>query len=102
MPNPDGKLRISMTAQVYIVRAEARGVVTIPSSALGTRNADGTNAVRVLDAAGSAQPRSVKVGLNNNVTAEIVEGLAAGEQVVLGDGARAPAKGGMRGGPPPQ
>lgn len=102
VPNPDGKLRISMTAQVYIVRAEARGVVTIPSSALGARNADGTTAVRVLDAAGSAQPRSVKVGLNNNVTAEILEGLAAGEQVVLGDAAAAPAKSGMRGGPPPQ
>ena len=102
VPNPDGKLRISMTAQVYIVRAEAKGVVTIPSAALGARNADGTTALRVLGAAGSAQPRAVKVGLNNNVTAEITEGLAAGEQVVLGDAAAAPAKGGMRGGPPPQ
>lgn len=102
VPNPDGKLRISMTAQVYIVRAEAKGVVTIPSAALGARNADGTTALRVLDAAGSAQPRSVKVGLNNNVTAEITEGLAAGEQVVLGDATAAPVKGGMRGGPPPQ
>ena len=60
------------------------------------------NGLRVLDAAGSAQPRAVKVGLNNNVTAEITAGLAAGEQVVLGDGAAAPAKSGMRGGPPPQ
>lgn len=105
VPNPDGKLRISMTAQVYIVRAEARGVVTIPSSALGARNADGTVALRVLDAAGNAQTRQVKVGLNNNVTAEITQGLAAGEQVVLGDAAAAPSAtrpGGMRGGPPPR
>ncbi|WP_315123242.1 efflux RND transporter periplasmic adaptor subunit [Comamonas antarctica] len=104
VPNPDGKLRISMTAQVYIVRAEAKGVVTIPSAALGERHADGSTTLRVLDAAGNAQPRQVRVGLNNNVTAEIREGLAAGEQVVLGDAAAAPAarRGGMPGGPPPR
>ncbi|CAN7211929.1 MULTISPECIES: efflux RND transporter periplasmic adaptor subunit [unclassified Acidovorax] len=104
-PNPDGKLRISMTAQVYIVRAEAKGVVTIPSAALGERHADGTTTVRVVDAEGNAAPRQVKIGLNNNVSAQVTEGLAAGEKVVLGDGATAPSAtnpGRMRGGPPRQ
>ena len=41
-PNPDGKLRISMTAQVQIVRAEAPGALTIPATALGARGKDGS------------------------------------------------------------
>ena len=34
VPNEDGKLRIDMTAQVYIILAEAKNVLTIPASAL--------------------------------------------------------------------
>ena len=90
-PNPDGKLRISMTAQVYIIRAEAKGAVTIPAAALGARSRDGNYTVRVVDAAGNATPRQVKVGLNNNVSAQITEGLADGEKVVLGDASAAPS-----------
>lgn len=104
-PNPDRKLRISMTAQVYIVQAEAENVVTIPSAALGARNAEGTTAVRVVDTEGNAAPRQVKVGLNNNVSAEITQGLTAGEKVVLGDAAAAPSATNpdpMRAGPQPQ
>ncbi len=102
-PNTDGKLRISMTAQVYIVRAQAKAVLTIPAAALGARGRDGSYTVRVVDARGQAMPRQVKVGLNNNVTAQITAGLADGEKVVMGDAAAAPSasSGGMRGGPPP-
>lgn len=104
-PNPDRKLRISMTAQVYIVRAEAKGVVTIPSAALGTRNADGTTNLRLIDVEGNAVPRQVVVGLNNNVNAEIARGLSVGDKVVLGDGAAAPSVTNpdpKRNGPPPK
>ena len=38
VPNDDGKLRIDMTAQVYIVLAEAKNVLTVPASALQTSN----------------------------------------------------------------
>ncbi len=34
VPNEDGKLRIDMTAQVYIVLAEAKNVLTIPAAAI--------------------------------------------------------------------
>lgn len=100
VPNPDGKLRISMTAQVNIVRGEARGVLTLPSAALGRRGADGWYTVRVVDAQGRSETRQVRAGLNNNVTAQIVDGLAEGDQVVLGDGALAGAASGLR--RPPQ
>ena len=100
-PNEDGKLRISMTAQVQIVRAEAPGALTIPATALGARAKDGSYTVRVVGADGQAQPRSIKVGLNNNVSAQVLEGLNEGDRVVIGDAATAPSKtgapGGMRG-----
>ncbi len=38
VPNDDGKLRIDMTAQVYIILAEAKNALTVPASALQTSN----------------------------------------------------------------
>lgn len=38
VPNEDGKLRIDMTAQVYIILDEAKNALTIPSSAVQTSN----------------------------------------------------------------
>lgn len=95
-PNPEGKLRISMTAQVYIVRADAKDALVVPASALGSRSRDGTYAVRVVDEQGNAAPRQVKVGINNNIQAQILEGLAEGDKVVVGDGSAAPSASGQQ------
>lgn len=38
VPNDDGKLRIDMTAQVYIILAEAKNVLTVPAAALQSSN----------------------------------------------------------------
>lgn len=83
--NPDRALRISMTATVHIVRGEARGALTVPVGALGPRTADGAQQVRVLDAEGRPQPRTVRIGIDNRIHAEVLEGLQEGERVVLGD-----------------
>ncbi|KAG1435532.1 hypothetical protein G6F56_013940 [Rhizopus delemar] len=40
--NADGRLRSYMTAQVRIVLGRAKGVLTIPSAALGARATDGS------------------------------------------------------------
>lgn len=75
--NPEGALRIGMTAQVHIVLATERNALVIPAIALsGDR-------VQVVDEAGHPQWRPVKVGLNNKVDAQILAGLAAGEAVVV-------------------
>jgi len=104
VPNPGGKLRISMTTQVYIVLAEARNAVVVPSTALGERDADGRYTVRVLDAQGkgAATARKVRIGINTNANVQITEGLNAGERVVIGNsnGADA-ATTNTRRGPPP-
>lgn len=79
--NPNGALRISMTAQVYIVLRKAEDVVVIPATALENNN--GRYRVQVVDDNGKVSTRAVTVGLNNNVDAQILSGLQAGEQVIV-------------------
>lgn len=86
VPNPDGTLRIDMTAQVYIVLDSAKNAVTIPASALSKSSGTGKQTVQVVGADGLPQKREVMVGLNNRVTAQIVSGLKAGDKVVIGEG----------------
>lgn len=100
VPNPDGKLRVAMTAQVFIVLAKADDVLAIPASALGKRNKkDGTYTVRVLEGEPGAQrvvDRQVKVGLNNRVQAQVLSGLKEGERVVVGEASAGGSSGGSR------
>lgn len=85
VPNPDGKLRTYMTAEVHIVLGEAKDVLTVPSAALGSMDSDGSYAVRVAGADGRVSERKVEIGLNNKVTAEVRSGLAENERVVTGE-----------------
>ena len=85
VPNPEHRLRISMTAQVRIVLDTAQGVLTVPVAALGPRDADGSYPVRVLDSKGFAQVRKVQAGINNNVKVQVKDGLAEGDRVVIGE-----------------
>lgn len=82
--NEDGQLRIAMTAEVTIVLASAKDVLMIPAAALGKKNKDGTYDVDVMLDKGKKETRKVTVGLNNKVNAEVKEGLAKGDRVILG------------------
>jgi len=102
VPNPEGKLRIAMTAQATIVLDKIKDQLLIPSAALGAKGKDGRYAVRVVsEAAASAgkgvpQERLVRIGLNNRVQAQVLEGLKAGERVVTSE---APTPGGAASAP---
>ena len=95
VPNPQGKLRIAMTAQATIVLDRIKDALLIPSAALGAKGKDGRYTVRVVsDAAASAgagvpQERQVRIGLDNHVQAQVLGGLKAGERVVTSE-AQAP------------
>jgi membrane fusion protein, macrolide-specific efflux system len=90
VPNPDGELRISMTAQVYLVLAEAKGVLTIPSAALEQKGPGGRAVVMVVNAEGKPEPRKIETGINNNAVVEVLSGLKAGEKVVVGEASAMP------------
>ena len=94
VPNQDGQLRISMTAQVYLVVARLKDALVIPAIALQG------DQVRVIDDGGRISLRRVKVGLNNKVDAQILSGLSTGERVIVSEvsAGQSDAAGGM---PPP-
>ena len=100
VPNPDGKLRISMTAQVSIVLQKIDNALLLPSGALtrsrGAKGAPSGYTVRVLKGDAGEQKieeRAVKIGLNNRVQAQVLEGLQEGERVVVGQAGAAGAPG---------
>ncbi|MBM9537130.1 efflux RND transporter periplasmic adaptor subunit [Desulfobulbus alkaliphilus] len=85
VPNDQGTLRIAMTAQVFIVLAEAHDVLTVPAAALGDRDEQGRYLVWVETAPNRHEQRPVRIGLNNNVRAEVLEGLVQGDRVAIGE-----------------
>ncbi|MDU4093037.1 MAG: efflux RND transporter periplasmic adaptor subunit [Pantoea sp.] len=92
VPNPQHRLRISMSAEVHIVLGERQHALVIPATAID--HIDGKTSVQVLDANQQVTRRQVMVGLNDNVEAEIVSGLKAGEKVVLSQRSAADAPAG--------
>ncbi len=81
--NPDGKLRIGMTAEVKISLAQAADVPLVLASTLGVAQPDGRYQVEVWNpATARREVRSVTIGVTDNITAEVTEGLAEGDLVV--------------------
>ena len=90
-------LREGMTAEVTIVSASVADVLTVPSAAL--RGTAGDYRVQVLGADGVPVAQPVTVGLITESTAEIKEGLEAGQVVVTGTSASRTATGATGQGP---
>lgn len=90
VPNPDGKLRAAMTAQVTIVINGARQALCIPTSALEQRSKDGRATVRLLRGS-TPESRAIRVGISDNVQVQVLEGLREGDKVIIGDSASVPA-----------
>jgi macrolide-specific efflux system membrane fusion protein len=83
--NDDHVLMTSMTAQVFFVLGEAKGVPLVPVAALGQPRAGAANEydVRVLTAEGPRR-RTVKIGLSDRTSAQVLSGLEPGDQVIVG------------------
>lgn len=103
VPNTDGRLRISMTTQVNIVLDRVKNCIIIPAAALGEKERDGRYQVRIDKGQGQMEVRHVKIGINNNVQTEVLEGVSEGEQVVIGEAAaeKVTSTQSGRSGPPP-
>lgn len=79
--NPDQRLRPGMFANLDLVFRVSDEAIVVPESALSFRT-DKASLV-VMNDEGRAEMREVKVGMRLAGQAEITEGLAAGEKVVV-------------------
>jgi cobalt-zinc-cadmium efflux system membrane fusion protein len=78
--NPDGRLKPDMFANVQIVTALNRTAISIPQSAV--LNDEGKTIVFVADG-NNYKKRQVQAGIQSNDRVEIVDGLTAGDKVVV-------------------
>jgi membrane fusion protein, macrolide-specific efflux system len=91
IPNPEGELKIQMTAQVFIVLAQAKGVLLVPAAAIGNASEGSVIKVQVLKPDGNVETRTIKIGIRSELSAEVTAGLNEKEQVVI-NGKTATAK----------
>jgi len=82
VPNADRQLKTSMTAQVFIQIAEAKNVLRVPVAALGQALDAERYTITTLEN-GKTRERIVRIGINDRRYAEVLEGLKAGDRVVL-------------------
>ncbi|MEJ6552417.1 efflux RND transporter periplasmic adaptor subunit [Psychrobacter pacificensis] len=91
VPNPDRLFRIDMTAQIYIIVNEAKNTLLVPSTVIQERRAKEKGKsttgkfVRVLKDDGTVEERTVEVGIDNRVNAQILSGLKEGEEVIISE-----------------
>ena len=85
--NPEGVLRIGMTAQVSIILSEAKDVLLVPSQVIQKHSGRSVRyQVPVLEN-DKVIHKKVEVGISNNVYTEITDGLTEDDQIVIGSAA---------------
>ena len=81
VPNPQGLLKPEMYATAQLPEGGKRAVLLLPEEAI--QDINGIPAVFVRRSATQFEPRTVKTGRHVNGEAEIIEGLNAGDAVVV-------------------
>lgn len=81
VPNPKGTLLPGLYVRVRLEQAKASNAITLPQQAV-TRSAQG-DTVSVVGADGKIESRKVKVGGQQNGKWVILEGVKAGEQIMV-------------------
>ena len=82
--NAEQKLMSGMSTQVQFIVAQVENTVLLPIKLLGKPDADGLYSANVLGADRQLSPRKLKIGLRNQQQVQVLSGLAAGEQLLLG------------------
>ncbi len=81
LPNPKGKLKPAMFADVDIPAGGAAAVLTVPASAVIDSGARQTVVVQLGE--GRFEPRAVKLGQRGDDFVQVLEGIKEGELVVV-------------------
>ena len=80
VPNPDGRLKPDMFANVQVITDLHSTAISIPQSAVLT---DGDKTVVFVSEGNGYKERQVTTGIQGNDRVEIIDGLQAGEKVVV-------------------
>ncbi|MDP2731266.1 MAG: HlyD family efflux transporter periplasmic adaptor subunit [Dehalococcoidales bacterium] len=80
----DFQLREGLTVTVSIIIDNKTGVLLVPNTAIGTQGRQ--TFVRVLDADGTVEQRTIQTGITDYQSTEVTDGLSEGEQVVVPQG----------------
>ncbi|THU05515.1 efflux RND transporter periplasmic adaptor subunit [Lampropedia puyangensis] len=84
--NDDGALMPQMTAQVVFVTASAQDVLLAPLGGLQTAAGQSQRyEARVLDSNQQVQTRTVRIGKQDRLAAEVLDGLREGENLITGE-----------------
>jgi membrane fusion protein (multidrug efflux system) len=83
IPNPDMELKPGMFANLDLTLKVRENSVVIPESALNQLQEGGRATVFVVDQNQTAQMRQVKLGMRMPGQVEILEGVKAGEMVII-------------------
>jgi len=86
VPNPTLAITPGMYANTYLQLAHRENVLTIPIVAV--QGAGNTGTVWILDASNQTEQHSVQLGLRGSTLVEVMNGLQAGDRVLLGDATR--------------
>ena len=80
LPNPDGKIRSGMFAELIIDTISKKDVLCIPVNAVIPKG--GSSIVYIIDQDNKARPLEVQTGIKNNRYIEITSGLNNGQKVI--------------------
>ena len=80
VPNPDGRLKPDMFANVEIITDVNSTAISVPQSAVLD---DGGKSIVFVAEGNTYKPRQVQVGIKNDDRVEIIDGLKPGDRVVV-------------------
>ncbi|MDO5651766.1 MAG: efflux RND transporter periplasmic adaptor subunit [Moraxella sp.] len=92
VPNPNHELYVGMTANVQIITQAKTDVLAIPITALGEKMGDNVYKVEIMPKNTKNSPfgtaalpttKEIEIGLQNDTLAEVISGLAEGDEVVI-------------------
>lgn len=81
VPNPTGELLPGLYVRVRLEQSQASNAITLPQQAV-TRNSQG-DSVMVVGSDGKVRPRPIKIGSAKGTSWVVLDGLKAGEQVMV-------------------
>lgn len=80
-PNPNGRLRVGQRVSLALATGERREALAVPETAIVEEN--GAFAVYAQAAGETFQKRPIKIGIRDGGWVEVLEGITAGERIVV-------------------